>query len=161
EGLRQRGSILMRPTRRFDGRTRRFGGPLPALAAGLLLAGCASSIVDRPGYDRDTGDYAAKPQPRESGYEQTGMISYYADEFHGRKTASGDIFDKNAFTAAHKTLPFHTKVKVTNLANGKSVVVEVNDRGPFARGRILDVSPAAAKALGLLQSGTAKAVITV
>ena len=139
----------------------RFHPSTPALAAALLLIACATTPPDRPGYDRDIGGYPDKTTPRGSGYEQTGMISYYGEEFHGRKTASGDIFDKNAFTAAHKTLPFHTKIKVTNLDNGKSVVVEVNDRGPYARGRILDVSFGAAKALGLIGKGTAKAKIAV
>jgi rare lipoprotein A len=130
-------------------------------ASACLLAACAMSVKDRPGYDRDIGGYPDKTTVRESGYEQTGVISYYGEEFQGRKTASGERFDKNAFTAAHKTLPFHTKIRVTNLDNGKSVVVEVNDRGPYAHGRILDVSVAAAKALGLIGKGTARAKITV
>jgi rare lipoprotein A len=137
----------------------------PLLAAALiaagLLTGCAVSAPDRPGYDRDIGGYPDKTTRRESGYEMTGVISYYGEGFDGRKTASGEIFDKDGFTAAHKTLPFHTRIRVTNLDNGKSVVVEVNDRGPYAHGRILDVSYGAAKALGLIGKGTARARITV
>lgn len=76
-------------------------------------------------------------------YKKNVVASFYANKFHGRKTASGAIFDNNKLTAAHKTLPFGTKLKVTNLANGKSVVVEVNDRGPFVKGRELDLSKAA------------------
>jgi rare lipoprotein A len=127
-----------------------------------LLAGCAMGPgPDRPGYDRDMGGYPAETRARESGYTETGMISYYAEKFDGKKTASGERFDKDGFTAAHRTLPFHTKVKVTNLDNGKSVVVEVNDRGPFSSSRILDLSPAAARKIGLMTKGTVKAKVTV
>jgi rare lipoprotein A len=91
------------------------------------------------------------------------MASYYGqgDEFNGRKTANGEVFDKNALTAAHQTLPFGTKVKVTNLENGKSVIITINDRGPFARGRILDLSYAGAQALGMLGTGTARVQLEV
>lgn len=73
-------------------------------------------------------------------YKKSAHASYYADKFHGRKTASGKKYDKNKYTAAHKKLPFGTKVKITNSANGKSVIVEVNDRGPFVRAREIDLS---------------------
>lgn len=92
---------------------------------------------------------------------QTGYASYYADKFNGRKTASGQIFSNSKLTAAHKTLKFGTKVKVTNLKNSKSVIVTINDRGPFVKGRIIDLSKAAAKKIGMLQSGTAKVTVTV
>lgn len=85
-----------------------------------------------------------------------GIASYYADKFHGRKTASGEKYNKNALTAAHRKLPFGTRVKVTNLSNGKSVVVRINDRGPHVRGRIIDLSIAAARRIGLVKAGTAK-----
>jgi len=75
--------------------------------------------------------------------------------FHGKKTASGEFFNLNHFTAAHRSLAFGTSVRVINLANGKDVVVRINDRGPFRKGRIIDVSPAAAKKIGLLSTGTA------
>lgn len=127
----------------------------------FLLSACALSGPERAGYDRDTGSYREAVVQQSSGYTQTGMISYYGAEFQGRRTASGVPFDKNGLTAAHRTLPFHTKVKVTNLSNGKSVVVEITDRGPYAHGRILDVSLAAARAIGLTGKGTAKAKITV
>lgn len=84
-----------------------------------------------------------------------GEASYYAHKFHGRKTANGEIFDMHAMTAAHKTLPFGTLVRVTNLANQKSVEVRINDRGPFVRNRIIDLSLAAATKLDMLKSGTA------
>lgn len=84
-----------------------------------------------------------------------GRASYYAHRFHGRKTASGERFSVQDFTAAHRTLPFGTTVRVTNLDNGREVVVRINDRGPYLRSRIIDVSPAAARELGLLERGTA------
>jgi len=116
---------------------------------------------ERGGYDRDMGQYPENTKEREAGWSQEGVISYYADKFQGRKTASGQRFDKNAFTAAHRSLPFGTKVQVTNLANGKSVIVEINDRGPYSEDRILDLSPAAARKIGLMGRGTVKAKIEV
>jgi rare lipoprotein A len=84
-----------------------------------------------------------------------GSASYYAAKFDGRRTASGERFDNDAMTAAHRTLPFGSKVRVTNPANGRSVVVRINDRGPFTRGRMIDVSRAAAEELGLVARGHA------
>jgi rare lipoprotein A len=84
-----------------------------------------------------------------------GKASYYASNFHGKKTASGEVFNLNRFTAAHRTLPFGTNVKIINLNNGKNVLVRINDRGPHLRGRIIDISPAAAKEIGLFGKGTA------
>ena len=138
---------------------------LPLLLLPILpfaLAACSlNPKYDRPAYNRDMGGYPEKTEPQESGYARTGMISYYGGRFHGRKTASGARFDKNAMTAAHRTLPFGTRLKVTNLDNGKTVTVTVNDRGPYAHGRILDLSEAAARELGMLSSGTVKAKIEV
>ena len=82
-----------------------------------------------------------------------GVASYYASKFHGRRTASGEAFDMNGYTAAHRTLPFGSKVRVTNPRTGKSVIVRINDRGPFHGGRVIDVSRAAATDLGLIQRG--------
>lgn len=93
--------------------------------------------------------------------DETGYASWYAGKYHGRQTASGEIFDTNKFTAAHKTLPFDTVVKVTNLENGKSTVVRINDRGPFIEGRIIDLSLAAAKDIDIVNSGVAKVKITI
>ena len=92
---------------------------------------------------------------------EVGTASWYGGKFQGRKTANGEIFDTNKFTAAHRTLPFHTKVKVTNLENGKTTTVRINDRGPFVRGRIIDLSRAAAKELDMIHSGTAKVRIEI
>ena len=90
-----------------------------------------------------------------------GVASYYSYGFNGKKTASGEIFDKNAYTAAHREFPFGTLLRVTNLDNNKSVEVKVNDRGPFAKGRIIDLSEAAARAIGMIQTGTAEVKIEV
>nr|DAS29214.1 MAG TPA: lipoprotein [Caudoviricetes sp.] len=85
----------------------------------------------------------------------SGIASYYAEQHHGKKTANGEKFNMYELTAAHRTLPFGSKIKVTNLTNGKSVVLRVNDRGPYVKGRILDVSKGAAIELGMIQRGTA------
>ncbi len=94
-------------------------------------------------------------------FTQTGVASYYAGRFHGRKTSSGEIYDSKKFTAAHRTLKFGTMVKVTNLKNNLSVIVKVNDRGPFAHNRIIDISQAAAQEIGMLKTGTAQVRIEV
>ena len=88
--------------------------------------------------------------------KEDGVASYYADKFDGRKTASGATFHQNRLTAAHRTLPFGTRVKVKNMSNGKTVKVTVNDRGPFVQGRTIDLSKKAAKKLGMLQQGVAQ-----
>lgn len=92
-------------------------------------------------------------------FTQTGMASWYGRQFHGRKTASGDTFDMYAMTAAHRSLPLNCYIRVTNKANGKSVVVKVNDRGPFHGNRVLDLSYAAANKLGIAGSGTGNVTI--
>jgi rare lipoprotein A len=91
-----------------------------------------------------------------SAFSQSGIASYYGPKFNGKKTASGEKFNQNAMTAAHKTLPFGSRLKVTNLANKRSVIVRVNDRGPFIRGRIVDVSTIAARQLGIVGRGVAR-----
>ncbi len=96
-----------------------------------------------------------------SGNEQTGMASWYGEEFHGKLTSNKEIYNMYAMTAAHKTLPFGTYVKVTNLTNGKSAVVRINDRGPFVKGRIIDLSFAAADKLGMSETGVAPVRIAV
>ena len=89
-------------------------------------------------------------------FSQTGAAAWYGRQFHGRKTASGETFDMNAMTAAHRSLPLNCYIRVTNKNNGKSVVVKVNDRGPFHGNRVLDLSYGAAKQLGITNAGTAK-----
>lgn len=90
-----------------------------------------------------------------------GMASYYSNGLRGKKTASGERYDPNKLTAAHKTLPIGTIVKVTNLGNNKQVVVKINDRGPYVRGRIIDLSYSAARQLGMLKDGVTKVKIEV
>jgi rare lipoprotein A len=93
--------------------------------------------------------------------EQEGEASYYAQVLNGQKTASGEIYDKNAFTAAHRSLSFGTKVRVTYLKTGKSVDVVINDRGPFVKGRIIDLSRAAAEKIGLTEDGSGKVKLEI
>jgi rare lipoprotein A len=128
------------------------------VAGSLLFGGCTSA----PRFVRST----LAPQPathREtmpvdvSQYRETGEASFYGKEFNGRQTSSGERFDMHALTAAHRTLPFGTRVRVTNLANGKSVIVRVNDRGPHVRARIIDLSYGAAHEIGI--SGTARVTL--
>jgi rare lipoprotein A len=94
--------------------------------------------------------------PDSGGYREQGVASWYGAPFHGRRTSSGAIYDMHEFTAAHKTLPLPSLVRVTNLDNGRSVVVTVNDRGPFVKNRLIDVSYAAAQELGIVKSGTGR-----
>jgi rare lipoprotein A len=116
----------------------------------LLLAGCSS--LDR-GVNRPS---APAPSATSRHYSETGQASYYGARHHGKRTASGEHFDQNSLSAAHRTLPFGTQVRVTNLANQHQVVVTINDRGPVSRRRLIDVSKKAAEALGMLDSGVAK-----
>lgn len=93
---------------------------------------------------------------QDSLYVKTGLASFYADRFHGRMTANGDIFHRDSLTAAHKTLPFGTLVRVTNLSNDKQVIVRINDRGMNGYKRIIDLSPAAARELSMIKKGIQK-----
>jgi len=108
-------------------------------------------------YQIDNVWYYPREQPD---YDETGIASWYGPTFYGKKTANGEIYDGNQLTAAHKTLPMPVNVRVTNLDNGKSIVVRVNDRGPYARGRIIDLSRHAAELLDVVQSGTARVRVT-
>lgn len=93
--------------------------------------------------------------------EEYGIASYYGDEFHGRKTANGERYDKNALSCAHKSLPFGTRVRITRLDNGKSIVLRVNDRGPYTKGYIVDLSRRAAELMGMMKVGIVKAKLEV
>ena len=97
-----------------------------------------------------------QPLPHSEGFRQRGRASWYGRDFHGKKTSNGEIYNMYAMTAAHKTLPLGTYVKVYNLENNRSVVVRINDRGPFVRGRIIDLSYTAAKDIGIVGPGTAR-----
>ncbi len=100
------------------------------------------------------------PIPSAYGYTETGIASWYGPKFHGRKTSNGEIYNMYEKTAAHKTLPMNTYLLVTNLENGRHTVVRINDRGPFVRGRIIDLTKAGARTLGMLHKGTAHVRIT-
>lgn len=117
--------------------------PLFAIAASLLFLTSTQAMAAQPGQ------------------VLTGVASYYHDSLHGNQTASGNVYNKNALSAAHKSLPFGTRVRVTELKSGRSVVLEVNDRGPFVKGRIIDLSRRAAKELGMINRGIAKVKVEV
>lgn len=109
----------------------------------VIVTGCGASA----------GVTSSSTGGSERSYTAKGQASYYADSLQGRKTASGEPYDKHKLTAAHRKLAFGTKLRVTNLANGKTVTVRVNDRGPFTEGRILDVSRKAAESLDFVRQG--------
>jgi rare lipoprotein A len=142
----------------------------------LVAAGCGTTPVAPPPANntvtvpRNAGIYkVGNPYqidnvwyyPREQpDYDETGIASWYGPTFYGKSTANGEIYDGGALTAAHRTLPMPVNVRVTNLDNGKSIIVRVNDRGPYARGRIIDLSRRAAELLDVVQTGTAKVRVT-
>ena len=123
---------------------------LAALFIVVLACGASGCATTRHRTDATLRVREAPPQ------DQVGIASFYARAHHGWRTASGERFDMNALTAAHRTYPFGTRVRVTNLENGRDVVVRINDRGPFGRRRIIDVSYAAARELGLVRTGLAR-----
>lgn len=129
----------------------------------FLFYGCTTVAPPPtpPGYPKPykIGKNWYKPLPHARGFRQRGKASWYGKEFHGRKTANGEIYNMYAMTAAHKTLPFGTYVSVCNLKNNRKIEVRINDRGPFARGRILDLSYTAAKKLEMIGPGTAEVEI--
>jgi rare lipoprotein A len=135
---------------------------LSAACALLLAIGCAapSRFVNEPERGRKSGTAAEVPLPLTS-FRQVGMASFYGEELHNYRTASGERYDMNACTAAHPVLPFNTRVRVTNLSNHLSVVVRINDRGPYTKRRIIDLSLAAARMIGLIEAGTAKVELVV
>ncbi|AFX99107.1 rare lipoA family protein [Candidatus Endolissoclinum faulkneri L2] len=98
---------------------------------------------------------------KELNYSEVGIASWYGPGFNGRKTANGEIFNDNKLTAAHRTLPMPSLVRVTNLINNRSLIVRINDRGPFSRGRIIDLSRRSAKLLGFVNKGTARVRVEV
>jgi rare lipoprotein A len=130
------------------------------LLCGALLHGCAL-MQEKPnplGTAPPVANAVKRSPPRldQPQKAEIGHASWYGGRFHGKKTASGVIFDQSEFTAAHRNLPLGSRVRVTNLENEKSVDVEVNDRGPFVSGRIIDLSRAAARALGMLEDGVTR-----
>ncbi|MGQ0741281.1 MAG: septal ring lytic transglycosylase RlpA family protein [Alphaproteobacteria bacterium] len=141
---------------------------IAAVGAAVLAAACASSgeyaspragayKIGQP-YTVNGTNYVPREQPD---YDTTGVASWYGAKFHGRLTANGEVFDRNKLTAAHPTLPLPTQVRVTNVENGRSVVLRVNDRGPFIGDRIIDVSERAAEMLGFRNNGLANVQVTL
>lgn len=149
-------------------------GAILAMSLALMLSGCAEtqllvhtaktaksqSAPPSGGYYKVGSAYQIKGvwyYPKEEwDYAETGIASWYGPGFHGKQTANGEVFDENALTAAHRTLQMPSIVRVTNLDNGRSIVVRINDRGPFAHGRIIDMSRRGAQLLGFMRKGTAK-----
>lgn len=123
-----------------------------ALAVALALAGCAHKRHVR---------VAPPPVPVALGYTETGIASWYGYPYHGRRAANGEIYDMEKMTAAHRTLPFNTWVRVDNLSNSKSVELRITDRGPFVKNRIIDISHAAAQAIDMIGPGTAQVRMVV
>jgi rare lipoprotein A len=141
-----------------------------ALLASLGLAGCgdggglvasAEAASRRDNQQQTQAQAEAQPEPQQRRTRsQQGRASYYADRFHGRKMANGERFDRNSNSAAHRSLPLGTVARVTNLENGRSTVVEIDDRGPYIRGRIIDLSPRTAERLAMKHQGTAPVAVT-
>lgn len=133
---------------------------LLALAATLWLGGCSTTREPSlPDLGFPDGQLDKVPDGQDSSEIERGVASWYGRQFQGRRTASGEPFDRHALTAAHKTLPFGTWVRVRHLGTGQEVVVRINDRGPFAKGRIIDLSKAAAAKLGTKNAGVGKVCV--
>jgi rare lipoprotein A len=136
-----------------------------------VISGCSPSpryTIQKPSPEKapayEPGVSKTPEQPIEKaqrGKKYRGMATYYAKDFHGKKTANGEVYDMYGLTCAHNTLPFNTWLEVKNLSNGRTVIVRVNDRGPFTKGRILDLSYGAAKEIHMLDDGVQEVEITV
>lgn len=135
------------------------------LIAGLALSGC--SLPPKPSAGRSQGGGGSgkpytvrgktyRPYTTANGFTEVGVASWYGPGFHGKTTANGERYNQNAMTAAHKLLPFNTDIRVTNLDNGRSTVVRINDRGPFVANRVIDLSRRAAEQIGMIGPGTAR-----
>lgn len=133
-----------------------FRRPIHAGLALLVLA-----LLFIVGCSHRAAHVSTPLSPARIGTTETGVASWYGFPYHGRRAASGEVYDMQQLTAAHRTLPFQTWVEVTNLSNGKQVDVRINDRGPFAKGRILDLSQAAARDIDMLRAGTARVRLKV
>jgi rare lipoprotein A len=159
----------MHTNMRFSVQFSRFPGAAACLLVPLLLTACVGPqpAKEPTGYPTKRGQqpYTVngiryEPLASHIGFEQEGIASSYGSDFHGRTTSSGEIFDMNTMTAAHKTLPLGVYVRVRDKRTGREVVVRINDRGPFVRDRIIDLSEAAADKLGILREGLAPVKIT-
>jgi rare lipoprotein A len=165
---------MKRKSRALPSRLGLWGG---IILAAVSLAGCAETTLVTNGSKIATEDSnkvppykLGKPYQIEGAwyypkidydYAETGIASWYGPDFHGKSTANGEIFDQNALTAAHKTLPMPTVVRVTNLENGRSIEVRINDRGPFSNNRVIDLTRRGAQLLGFENQGTARVKVQV
>jgi len=134
----------------------------------LLFSGCAMNNYSTQVRDyqivetsKDTQSYKKLTHNQLKNLKQIGIASYYGPRWNGRRTANGEILNLNELTAAHKTLPFNTIVKVTDLDTGRSIIVRINDRGPYISGRVIDLTDSAAKELGILNKGIARVKLEV
>lgn len=156
--------------------TTRIGkyGAFVAIVFSLMLQACGSSETHRPQVTAPSKNYASRPpvsrsappatapkRQRGAQYDIIGTASWYGGKFHGRRTANGEVYNMNQLTAAHPTLPFDTWVDITNLRNGRTVTLRINDRGPFIKGRVIDVSRRAAKKLGFINDGITRVGIRI
>lgn len=140
--------------------TRRVGVLLTAAIA-LLVVGCASTASTGKQTKAGSSKGSASKGSAQKGATERGIASWYGEPYHGRRTANGEVYDMNGISAAHKTLPFETRVRVDNLDNGQSMVVRINDRGPFIKGRIIDLSLGAARQIDMVNAGVAKVKLTI
>jgi rare lipoprotein A len=156
--------------RSLDARQRLLFPLLTLICCGLFLSGCAlfrgerESTAPASSGQRGTKPYTVRgktyyPLTSADGYREEGIASWYGKDFHGKTTANGERYNMYGSTAAHKLLPFGTKVKVTNRRNGRSIVVRINDRGPFVANRIIDLTHTGARDLDMLASGTAPVIL--
>jgi len=151
--------ITLKPPAESAKRRRPAAGLAAAAVLAVLLAACGSVDPEQAGY-AGRPHAGAYPQAGPSAgasaaaqYDAVGTASWYGKPYHGRRTASGEVYNMHRLTAAHRTLPFGTRVVVTNLENGRTVIVTINDRGPFKGNRVIDVSQKAAGQLGFLSQG--------
>ena len=159
-----------------DGYARRIGkyGALIAFIFSLMLQACGTSDTRRPHISAPSKNYASRPpihrsvppattpgRKRGAQYDIIGTASWYGGKFHGRRTASGEVYNMYRLTAAHPTLPFDTWVDITTLRNGRTITLRINDRGPFIKGRVIDVSQRAAKKLGFINDGVTRVGIRI
>jgi len=170
----------MTSRRQVPGRPRRWMPVFAAAVAAAAMAGCAeTSFIAQTAKTIGVGDERPRPEATykvgkpyqitgvwyypavDYDYVETGIASWYGPKFHGRPTANGEVFDMNGLSAAHRTLPLPSMVRVTNLENGRSMKLRVNDRGPFAHGRIIDISRRGAQLLGFHKKGTARVQVEI
>ncbi len=139
----------------------KVAGLLTIVSAIAACDGCGTTSARPSSTIHEVTSPGPSAEPETVLSTQTGSATFYSANLDRSRTASGERYDRRALTAAHRTLPMHTRVRVTNLQNGKSVIVRINDRGPFGHGRIIDVSLAAARALDMIEAGVVPARVEV